>query len=208
MTAPTPLQTVGVVLAGGRSARMGTSKAALEIGGGPLLRRVVERLRRALPEVIVVGPPELAPLVPGVRLVPDLRPGLGPLSGLEAAFAAIASPHAFVVACDMPFVSPALVRHLTRLAEQSPDADVTALRTARGTEYLHAVYTATCLPLIRQQLAAGEWSAGALLARLRVREIDEAEAQPFDPPGLSAFNANTPEEWERVLALARVEPAP
>ena len=207
MSTPLPTHSVGVVLAGGRSARMGTSKAALEIGGEPLLLRVVGRLRRALPEVVVVGPPVLEALVPGVRVVPDLRPGLGPLSGLEAALGAIASQLAFVVACDMPFISPELVRHLTRLAEQSPDADVVALRTVRGTEYLHAVYTATCLPPIREQLAAGERSAGALLARLRVREVDESEAARFDPRGLSAFNANTPEEWAWALALAREEPA-
>jgi molybdopterin-guanine dinucleotide biosynthesis protein A len=186
---------------------MGRSKATLEIGGEPLLLRVVGRLRRALPEVMVVGPPELGALVPGVRVVPDLRPGLGPLGGLEAALAATASPRAVVIACDMPFVFPELVRHLTRLAEQAPDMDVVVLRTARGTEYLHAVYTARCLPLIREQLDAGERSAGALLARLRVREVDESEASRLDPRGLSAFNANTPEEWERALALAREEPA-
>jgi molybdopterin-guanine dinucleotide biosynthesis protein A len=207
MTISGPLKTPGVVLAGGRSARMGTRKAALEIGGEPLLLRVVERLRRALPEVIVVGPRVVASLVPGVQVVPDQRPGLGPLSGLEAALSALAAPGAFVVACDMPFVAPPLVRHLARVAEQSPDLDVVALRTAQGTEYLHAVYRATCLPLIREQLDAGQRSAGALLARLRVREVGGAEALSLDPQGLSAFNANTPEEWERALVFARQTPA-
>src|SRR5258708_7243642 len=130
----------GVVLAGGASGRMGRSKAALELRGEPLLRRVVRRLRLALPNVLVVGPPDLATLVPDATVLPDLTLGTGPLGGLHTALRAVTTPWVFVVACDMPFVAPALVRALARLATVHADAAAVALRTTHGVEPLHAVY--------------------------------------------------------------------
>jgi molybdopterin-guanine dinucleotide biosynthesis protein A len=193
-------KTTGVVLAGGRSRRMGADKAALLIEGEPLLRRVVGRLRPALPAVLVVGPPELAPLVPGVRVVPDTRPGMGPLAGLEAALAAIETPRAFVVACDMPFVAPALIRAMADYAAaNAPDADAVVLRSGEDVEPLHSVYSTARLPVVTELLDAGTRSLHDLLARLRVAEFPTAEATRLDPSGLSAFNANTPSEWERAL---------
>ncbi|HEV2457819.1 MAG TPA: molybdenum cofactor guanylyltransferase [Ktedonobacterales bacterium] len=193
-------KTTGVVLAGGRSRRMGADKAALLIEGEPLLRRVVGRLRPALPAVLVVSPPELAPLVPGVRVVPDTRPGMGPLAGLEAALAAIETPRAFVVACDMPFVAPALIRAMADYAAaNAPDADAVVLRAGEDVEPLHSVYSKACLPVVTELLDAGTRSLHDLLARLRVAEFPTAEATRLDPSGRSAFNANTPAEWERAL---------
>jgi molybdenum cofactor guanylyltransferase len=198
---------VGVVLAGGRSSRMGNSKAHLLIAGEPLLHRVVGRLRAALSDVLVVGPPELAPLVPDIPVIPDTRLGMGPLAGLEAALGAITARYAFVVACDMPFVAPALVAALAARALAAPDYDVAALRSAHGLEHLHAVYARTCLAPITDALDRGDRSVHGLLVRLRVLEVSPAEASAYDPTGLSAFNANTPGEWARALALADAEAA-
>src|SRR5215510_7771945 len=98
----------GVVLAGGKSARMGTEKAALRIGDETLLARIVKRLRLALPEVYIVGPPHLAALTPGTVVIPDETPCVGPLGGLSTALAHATSQRVFVMGCDMPFVEPAL----------------------------------------------------------------------------------------------------
>lgn len=197
---------VGVVLAGGRSSRMGRSKAHLPIAGEPLLRRVVGRLRAAtLTDVLVVGPPELAPLVPNVPIIPDTRPGMGPLVGLEAALGAITARYAFVVACDMPFVAPPLVAAMVARALAAPDYDVVALRSAHGLEHLHAIYARACLASVTDALDRGDRSLHGLLARLRVLELSPAEAAAYDPTGLSAFNANAPDEWARALALADAE---
>lgn len=193
-------RTVGVVLAGGRSQRMGTDKASLRFDGVPLLRRVVEQVAAALPDVIVVGSQTLQPLVPGLRVVPDKTPGRGPLGGILTAFEALPSLSLFVVACDMPFVEPALVGYMAHLAEATPDVDVLALRTARGLEPLHALYRSSSVPAMRTQFEAGEGAMHHLLACLRVREVSLEEASRYDPTGLSTFNANTPEEWEKALA--------
>ena len=203
----TRARVTGVVLAGGASLRMGQSKAALSLHGEPMLRRVVRRLERALPNVLVIGPAELAELVPGTRVTPDLAPGGGPLGGLRTALHITPTPWAFVVACDMPFVAPALVQALARLAANAEreGCDAVVLRTPRGLEPLHTVYHRSCLATIERQIASTDHSLAALLNRLRVLVLDEAEAARVDPTGRSAFNANTPEEWQRAQQLVDTE---
>lgn len=191
----------GVVLAGGRSTRMGQDKAALLLGGEPLVRRAVRRLQRALAEVIVAGPAELSALVQGVRIIEDTQLGQGPLAGVGSALRAVSTPWVFVVACDMPFVAPDLVRAMVDLALAPPEVDAIVLRTARGTEQLHALYGMSCLPALEAQLAAGDRAVHHLLDKIRVREMPWTDAARYDPDGLSAFNANTPEEWERAQEL-------
>lgn len=203
-----PRGVTGVVLAGGGSTRMGTSKAALAIAGEPLVRRVVRRLEGALARVIVVGPPELGPLVAGIELLPDDRPGVGPLGGIATALRAAGDDHVFVVACDMPFVAPALVAALARAALRDSSVDALVLRTARGREPLHAVYAPSCLPVIARQLDAGDLALQHLLQHLRAREVPLETMAAHDPLGLSTLNVNTPEEWERALQLAENPPSP
>ncbi|HZC07374.1 MAG TPA: molybdenum cofactor guanylyltransferase [Ktedonobacterales bacterium] len=203
---------IGVALAGGASRRMGHDKARLLIGGEPLLGRAVARLRRALAVVIVVGNPALVSLVPETRIVADAWPGRGPLGALVTALEATETTEApdaewaLLVACDMPFTQPALVREIARLALTTPAIDAVALRGPRGLEPLHAAYHRRCLPLARARLAAGDDnSLQGLLATLRVREVTPDDARRFDPFARSAFNANTPEEWSRALRLADEE---
>lgn len=197
----------GVVLAGGRSRRMGASKAELRIGGEPLLCRIVSRIRRATPEVLVVGPPELGQLVPDVRVLSDLHPGLGPIAGIEAALSAISADAAFIVACDMPFINPRLISGMLKYAQDHPDADAIALErrpepSVHRLEPLHAVYLRSCLPAIARHIWSGNYALFQLFTDLKVQQFPTAAARKLDPDGLSTLNANSPEEWAEVLTLA------
>jgi molybdopterin-guanine dinucleotide biosynthesis protein A len=183
---------------------MGESKAALIIAGEPLLCRVTHRLQAAISKVLVVGPPELSSLVPGVQVVPDLHPGVGPLAGLEAALSTVTAELAFVVACDMPSIEPLLIRAMVEHAARSPEADVVAL--ARG-QPLHAVYRAACLPVISRQIAAERYALHQLFAELRVGIFPAKLAAELDPHGHSTRNANTPEEWAEAKRLAGQAPS-
>jgi len=217
-----PAAATGVVLAGGRSRRMGESKAALIIAGEPLLWRVTHRLQAALSLVLVVGPPELSLLVPGVPILPDLHPGIGPLAGLEAALSAVTTELAFVVACDMPCIEPKLIRGMVEFASDSPEADVVALARQNSesgagdrenvdsidsNEYLHAVYRSACLPVISRQIAAEHYALHQLFAELRVRIFPPELTAQLDPHGFSTLNANTPKEWVEAKRLAGQEPS-
>lgn len=195
----------GVALAGGQSSRMGCDKAALALSGRPLITRTVDRLREALAVVIVSGPVSLAELTPGARVISDIHPGLGPLGGLATALDSVETPWIFLVACDMPFIQPMLVRHMGMLALNSPDAEAIALRSPDGLEPLHAAYRSDVAPAVARALASPRPSMRGLLAQLRVREVSPQEVAILDPRGLSTFNANTPGDWDRALALAADE---
>jgi molybdopterin-guanine dinucleotide biosynthesis protein A len=175
------------------------------MSGEPLLRRITARLLSAVPEVLVIGPRELAELAPGVKLVPDLHPGVGPLAGIEAALLAMTSELAFVMACDMPFLNPDLVTAmLNYFPAADSETDVVALaREGAHMEHLHAVYRrATCQGPISDLIAAHDYALHHLFARLRVKVFPADMAARIDPGGLSTRNINTPTEWLDAIAIS------
>jgi molybdopterin-guanine dinucleotide biosynthesis protein A len=145
----------GAVLAGGRSARMGTDKARLVVDGETLLARQLLRLREAgAQERLVVGrPAEECVCDPGVRFVPDRRPGAGPLAGLEAALAAGETGLMLVLAVDLPFLTADLLRRLVQ--QGGPEVGVVPVR-AEQLEPLVALYPRRALAEITRRLQAGE----------------------------------------------------
>lgn len=192
---------IGVILAGGRSRRMGENKAKMMFGGEPLLTRVARRLSPAVDDLLVIGPSSLAPLAPRARVVEDALPAIGPLGGLYTALTATTSAHIFLVACDMPFISLSLVRAMLAFARTHSDADVVALEADGHVQPLHAVYSRACLPAVERALKASDHSLHALLAHLTFAAIDAETVRCEDPTGLSTFNVNTPEDWEKALRL-------
>jgi molybdenum cofactor guanylyltransferase len=200
------------VLAGGRSSRMGTAKAALEWHGSTLLRRAAGLLARTVPgPVVVVAAPgqELPALPRGVEVVTDPVEGVGPMQGVATGLAALLdrAPAAFVASTDLPFLHPAFVR---RVLDRLGDADV-ALPFARGhRQPLAAAYRTALAPLVSDLLARGRVRPGMLHEHCAVTPLDEADllADPalarLDPGLDSVVNVNTPDEY----AAARALPAP
>ena len=194
------METVTVILAGGSSSRMGTDKALLPVDGRPLLAVQAERWRGVFDALVVsagAGGRFAALDLGGARIVEDLRPGAGPLAGLEAAMTAVPAGHYFLTAVDLPFGEPALAR---ALRERTGGADVCLIRRADGRpEPLFAVYSRRCLPAVSAALNRGERSVvRGLLPYVRTREIAE-EDLPGLHPGRSLYNANTPEDWRRAM---------
>jgi molybdenum cofactor guanylyltransferase len=190
----------GIVLAGGRSSRLGQDKALLPLPDGrSLIAHVVARLAPLVSEVVVVATDgeRLGPLP--ARLVPDAFPDGGALGGIYAGLAAAREEHAIVVACDMPLLSRPLLRYL--LAPPR-DFDVLLPRLADDqVEPLHAVYAKACLEPIRRQLAAGRRRIISFLGDVRVRYVEEAELRRLDPELRSFFNVNTPADLESLTRL-------
>lgn len=191
----------GVVLAGGQSRRLGVEKSLLLLEGQPLLVRALDRLAEVSDDLIVVTnePQRYEPLELAARLVPDERPGVGSLMGIYSGLKAARHAYALVVACDMPFLNLALLRHLLALA---PGHDVVIPRRGEHVEPLHAVYGRACLPAMERVLARGRRQIIAFFDQVRVRYVARAEVERFDPQRLSFVNVNTPQDWERVQALA------
>ncbi|HZX61151.1 MAG TPA: molybdenum cofactor guanylyltransferase [Candidatus Methylomirabilis sp.] len=184
----------GVILAGGKSTRMGCNKAVLEIGGRPLIDRLVHGLQGIFPEVVIVAnTPGLYDHL-GVPVVPDLIPDKGSLGGIYTATATARHPWAFVMACDMPFFNPVLIRYLTTLIE-GWDAVVPY---TDDWEPLYALYAKTCLPQMERLIHSGDLKIARFFPHVRVRQVGREELKPYDPHERSLFNMNTPEELARA----------
>ncbi len=184
----------GIVLAGGKSSRMGREKALLRWQGQPLVRRVVEALQEVFSIVRVVTSSEEVAQAAGVPSLSDRFLERGPLGGIHAALTEVGD--CFVCATDMPFLKAEFIRHLCGLAE---NFDVVVPRVAGHTETLHAVYKATCLPVIERQLSEGVNKVAAFFPRVRVRFVEEAECRSFDAELKMFVNVNTPGEYEQAM---------
>ena len=187
----------GVVLAGGRSTRMGRDKAMLDVRGMPFIQLVYQTLSEIFPEVVVVtNEPERYEFL-DCRMVSDLYPGKGTLAGIHAGLAACGTGRAFVVGCDMPFLNTRLIR---RLVESDEDVDALVPRTPDGQQPLHAVYNVSCLPVMERHLWEGDISVLAVLDDLRVRIVLPEEIARFDSNFKSFININTPLEYDQMVS--------
>lgn len=195
----------GIVLAGGQSRRMGRDKADLPFGGTSLVCWVVGRLAPACVEVIVVARDAADCVGCGVRVIGDRWPGWGPLGGLVTGLDAVATPYAAVVACDLPFVEPALLLGLAGLA---PDWDAVVPQIGDRAQPLYAVYRHSVGPTAEALFRRGGRSLHDLLATpdLRVCYVAEETLREWDPALRSFDNINTPEEYERARAILSGEP--
>jgi molybdopterin-guanine dinucleotide biosynthesis protein A len=207
----------GIVLAGGQSSRMGTSKAALEWHGSTLLRRVTGVLARVVdgPVVVVRAPGQALPPLPAqVDVIDDPREGLGPLQGLAAGLAATAdlAEAAFVCSTDLPFLHPAFVRRVLRVLGEGVDGDVdVGLPIAHGyPQPLAAAYRTALAPVAERLVAAHRLRLAFLFDECAVVRLDEAalRADPvlavLDPDLDSVININEPDDY----AAARARTAP
>ncbi len=203
----------GIVLAGGRSSRMGTPKAALEWHGSTLLHRTAGIMLRVTdgPVVVVRAPgQDLPALPPQVEVVEDPREGLGPVQGLAAGLAATAdrAEIAFVCSTDMPFLHPAFVRRVLRAAGEGADV---GLPVARGyPQPLAAAYRTTLAPVAGRLVQEGRLRPAFLFEECQVTRLDEAALHDdpvlaaLDPDLDSVLNVNEPRDYRE----ARARPAP
>jgi molybdopterin-guanine dinucleotide biosynthesis protein A len=205
----------GIVLAGGRSTRMGRPKATLEWHGSTLLRRVAGIVDRAVegPVVVVRAPGQELPELPRrAEVADDAREGRGPLEGLAAGLAAVRdrTEWAYVSSTDVPLLHPAFVRVV--LAAAGRDNVDVVLPVAHGRRQpLAAAYRTALLDAVRALIDAGELRPSLLLERCRVRELCERDllADPelarSDPGLLSLLNVNDPADYERARARSAPE---
>lgn len=183
------------ILAGGRSRRMGRNKALLPFRGRPLVAHVHETLQELFEEVFVVADDPAPFAFLPCRTIPDRVPGMGPISGIDAALRHSRNPYVFVVGCDAPLLSPRL---LERIAAGASGADLTIPCGPDGPEPLCAVYGKGCLPRIEEALREGEHRLAALIGRVCTREIPREEVASLDPGFQSFRNINTPEDYRRL----------
>jgi molybdopterin-guanine dinucleotide biosynthesis protein A len=188
------------ILAGGKSARMGADKAFAELDSQTLLARALQVVRSVTADVRIVGAAaRFGKFAPAVE---DVFRGCGPLGGIHAALRASAADLNLMLAVDMPFVSPELLRYLTARARDSA-ALVTVPRCSGGWQPLCAVYRREFADVAETVLRAGRYKIDSLFAPERTQMIAEQE---WKAAGFSADlfrNLNTPEELAEAGELSR-----
>lgn len=198
----------GVLLAGGRSRRLGTDKSTIPwppaapgstaagSPGGTLLEATGATLAQVCDEVLVVAYRGDRPLPH--RIVPDLYEAGGSRGGVYSGLAAAAGEYALAVATDMPFLSLPLLRWM--LAQPRTYEALVPVREAP--EPLHAIYARSCLEPMRRRLDRGRLKITGLFEDVRVQHVDADTLAAHDPQGLSFFNINTPEDLVRARLIA------
>lgn len=226
MTNETSFAVSGIILAGGKSRRMGRDKGFIQLDGKPIIARTIEHLRTICAELIIVANDVEAYAQFGEKIISDVYPGKGSLGGLYSGLLAARTQYAIAVACDMPFLNTELLRFLISLA---PDYDIVIPQAQSlsqnkprhssaiaGNEAshphslfakevnlhpMHAVYSKNCLAPIHAKLMADELRLIGFYDGLRVRVVQADELERFDPKHLSLFNANTPEDLQIAQTL-------
>lgn len=181
-----------VIMAGGDSHRMGQDKANLQLGERTLLQNVIVALQPLFAEVIV----SVRQLRPEIDLpqVCDDPAYSGPLAGLVAVLERATMPWIFVVACDMPFVSPAVIEYL---ALQRADHQAVVPVVGGHPQSLMAFYATECLNEVRTCLhGTGKHSFRALLDKMRVCYVVEEQLRSVDPQLRSFFDLDTPQDFQ------------
>lgn len=191
----------GIVLAGGRSRRMGQDKASLVFDGITLLQRCVDRVAPAVDELVLVGAPgRPLPAVTSdlpVRLVEDPIEGEGPLMGIAVGLAEAIAPVAVVVAVDMPLLEPELLR---LLASRVDETHRWVIPIADGRpQPLCSAFATDALDVVRSHFEAGDRAPMAVATDLDAYRMQAEEWGAVDAQGRSFLNVNTPEEFRDLV---------
>jgi len=199
----------GIVLCGGKSTRMGTSKALLAFGTETMLQRVVRLLTSVVSPIVVVAATDqaLPDLPPDVIVTRDERDARGPLEGLRAGLKALPAgiDAAYVTSCDVPLLVPEFVREMIRLADGH---DIAVMEIDGFPHPLSAVYRRSVLPHVESLLAADRLRPVFLFDAVRTRRVAPDDMTAVDPELRTLQNLNTREDYEQALAMAGISNQP
>jgi molybdenum cofactor guanylyltransferase len=193
----------GIVLCGGQSTRMGTSKALLPFGPETMLQRVVRLLGTAVsPLVVVAAAGQSLPALPtDVTITRDEQEARGPLEGLRSGLKALPpdTAVAYVTSCDVPLLVPAFAM---RMIELLGDDDIAVMEIDGFRHPLSAVYRRTTLPHVEALLAEDRLRPAFLFDRVRTRRVSPSEMTSVDPDLQTLRNLNTRDDYLDALARA------
>ena len=184
-------EVTGVLLAGGKSRRMGQDKALLEIFGESMFNRTLKLIQSLFPKVLVAGGrPDLGS--PGIPVISDIYPGSA-LGGLHTGLKSALTDWIFVVPCDMPYADINIIK---RLLQNRDNVDAVVPKTSAGYEPVFALYHKNCLPHMEAMLQQQQFRIYNFYQRIKIRYLDESQL----PPGWekALHNINTPEDLERI----------
>jgi molybdopterin-guanine dinucleotide biosynthesis protein A len=197
------MNTGGIILCGGRSTRMGTSKALLPFGPETMLQRVYRLLATVVSPIVVVAAADqpLPDLPPEVVVTRDEHEGRGPLEGLRAGLKALPETveSAYVTSCDVPLLVPDFARHMIDLLAEH---EIAVMEIDGFPHPLSAVYRRRTLPHVEALLEQNRLRPVFLFEAVSTRRVQPEEMTSADPALLTLRNLNTQEDYREALAIA------
>lgn len=188
----------GIVLAGGKSSRMGFNKAFIQLKEKRFIDHTVEVLKELFDEVIVVVKDVRAYSYLDARVVKDILDDQCSLVGLYTGLLSTTREYSFVTACDMPFLKKEVIHYLASLRE---GYDAVIPIHDGYYEPLHGVYSRRCLKVLEERIREGDYRIKALFRTLRIRGVEGKELRALDPELTSFVNINTREDLKRLKEL-------
>lgn len=189
------MKVTGLILAGGKSSRMGQDKSLLPYAGEPMIQRVVDELRPVVDEILIVSNQQKKYGIPDTREIADIFTDMGPLAGIHAGLSAAANDYIFVTACDMPYFDGRLARFLI---DQAAGYDVVVPQINNYPEPLFAVYAKKCLPYIQDCLERNVRKILAFYPMVKVNFVGEELIRQVSDPEKAFFNVNTPADYAQI----------
>lgn len=189
-----------IILAGGKSSRMGFDKQFLKLRDKYIIEIITERLQKVFKEIIIVTgrPEEYAKY--GFKLVEDEVKGFGPLAGIHVGLKNSGSLYNYIVACDMPFVDIKYLEYMMKLIRQQEGSiDGVITRLGEWIEPFNAFYSKSLIPKIEENIKKGERQINMLLKDSNICYISEAKAREFSPDWEMFTNVNTIKDYESLV---------
>ncbi len=195
-----PYLTSAIVLAGGYSRRMGIDKALLTTSGQSHLAIIVDKLSRLSDDVTIIRRKDQTKLVTTAHVAFDIRPGEGPLAGLEVGLSQARHEYVICLSIDAPFVRIALLRYLVSLISQQERPWQAVIPMLDNHLYpMVSVYHISCLSEIQQRLDQKKRRVIDLIDNLSTRYVPQEEWEPMDPAHESFMMLNSLDDYEKVL---------
>jgi len=186
----------GILLAGGKSSRMGKDKALIKFGNETFMSNSLKKLNKLFNEVIIVADDESKYDIENIKIIKDIYPGMGPMGGIHTALKSAKNDWIFVIPCDMPMWEPFLVEEILKYRE---GYDIVVPVIKDHMEPLFALYKKTCLPEIEECLNNNIIKVIELYPLVRTRLLDLEKAHMVDQCTRSFFNINTPEDLHNMV---------
>ena len=187
----------GIILAGGKSSRLGRDKAWEDVGGQRIIDRVIGALQSSCHEVLIIGDrPERQnelSLPKCIQYRSDDLKGRGSIGGLYTGLKASDTLWSLVVACDMPFISRELIRFMLSIISKNRCDAIVPVINGRY-QPTHALYNSTCIPFIEKNILSGNFRMDSYFDEIYLEEISEDVINSIKGAELSFFNVNTEDD--------------
>lgn len=194
------LHASAVILAGGENSRLGRNKAFLQVGGRKIIERLISKLKVEFNEILIVCNRPTAYEYLGVKMVSDIIPGMGPLSGIHAGLTHAKHEYSLIVACDMPFIDKTLAR---MLVDEAYGYQAVVPGVGEYIQPLFAVYAKSCIPSIQQCLKDSITKVSDFYPHIRIKFLHLEELALGIDVEKAFMNVNTSDDLEHARRLAQ-----